>query len=501
MSRILLLLSPSPALERLRAILRGANQTPVLPPTGWEEDAHLVQRVESVRPDVVVFGADDGLAATCSRCNALMRARQTRFVPALVATTARPDEAAVRIIFDAGARDVLDLSQPDLLVAARIDNMARLNYLRRTFRRQNDALAARTAELDRVFETATTGLAIADAGGVVVRLNESGRAILGDQASASDLYRLLEEDGRAVSQEDHPLFRAAVRGDAVEGGRFQLPRGDEGAQRVIVMDAAPLHAAGGVLTGGLAVFRDETATWALEAALRDKANTLAERTEEMEAFVYTASHDMKSPLWTIRRYARMILEDQPTLDVDSRRFLERIELNADRLGRLVEDLLQVVKVGKMELVMEPCRLGGVVRAATNALGALLDSRQVEVQVEGELPTALGDFDRLTEVMANLLSNAVKYARPEGIPTVTVGVGPHLEGQCHVYVRDDGIGISEPNRDRIFGLFTRLHTRDKIEGSGLGLAIVSRIVARHGGRVWVESTEGEGSTFHVTLPAP
>lgn len=496
MSRVLLLIDPSASRDTVTEALRRAEQTPVDAPDGWKDEALLVEHVAAAEPDVVVLSVEQGLDQALRRLRLLMNARPTCFVPAVVVLPDAPDKELVTRVFDAGARDLLWLGEPLDLLGARIDNMARLNYLRRTFRRQNDALAARTAELDQVFETATTGLAIADETGHVVRLNASGRAILGDHASPSDLYRLTREDGTRLEARRHPLRRAVARGEASPARRYRLP--DDEGDRVIVFEAVPLEAPGGRLTGGLAVFRDDTETWAVESALRDNARDLARRTDEMEAFVYTAAHDMKSPLWTIRRYAETIREDDPGLSEDSRRFLGRVEVNAERLGRLVEDLVQVVKVGKLEMHLDACDLGAVMRAVLRELDGPIQEAGATVVVADELPTVFADFDRLVDVFGNLVENAVKYRRPDVPCLVEVGALPD-QRRGHVFVRDNGIGVHDDHHRRIFQLFQRLHTRDQIEGSGLGLAIVTRIVQRHGGRVWVESSPGEGSTFHVHLP--
>ncbi len=498
MSRVVLLIDPSRSRETVTEALRRADQTPVDPPEGWKEDVALVERVASATPDVVILGVEQGLDLALRRCHMLMNAKPTCFVPVVIVVPEAPNEDLVTRVFNAGARDLMWLEEPLDLLGARIDNMARLNYLRRSFRRQNDALAARTAELDQVFETATTGLAITDEAGNVIRLNATGRAILGNHASPSDLYQLERDDGSILEDRKHPLRRAAVRGEATEARRYRLSS-DEG-DRVVVLEAVPLEAPGGRLTGALGVFRDDTETWALEAALRDNAQNLAERTDEMEAFVYTAAHDMKSPLWTIRRYAEAILEDDPGLAEESQRFLGRVEINAARLGRLVEDLVQVVKVGKLELHRRAVDLGEVMEAVLRELDGPILEAEATVEVAEGLPVVFADFDRLVDVLGNLVSNAVKYRQPDVPCVVEVG---HLPDQrrAHIFVRDNGIGVHDDHHQRIFGLFHRLHTRDAIEGSGLGLAIVTRIVNRHGGRVWVESSPGDGSTFHVHLPLP
>jgi signal transduction histidine kinase len=490
MARILLLMDHGVDRVKVVTALRDAGQSPIDPAPGWDAPGRLVQAVERAAPDVVIIGCQADLDAACARCELLMEGEHTRYVPTLIALPRHPTEVEAIRIFAAGARDLVSLADPMNLVSARIDNMARLNYLRRTFRKHHDALTARNEELDRIFETVTTGLAIVDERGRIVRMNARGREILGPHVGAFGL-----DDAR-----EHPIHRAALKGESVRGQRVELAAARTGGERVLIVDAEPLFGEYGQRLGGLVVFRDETDAIRMQETLRGKAQELAQRTEEMEAFVYTASHDMKSPLWTIRRYAAMIIEDQgEVIGDEARHFLERIEVNAARLGRLVEDLVRVVKVGKMELFLEPIPVDRPAREALRNLDAAVRQSGAVVDLPTGLPAVLADPDRLVDLFENLLGNAIKYRRSEA--PCRISVRAELEGEhVHIQVQDNGLGIPSDQFERIFGLFQRLHTRDQIEGSGLGLAIVQRVVERHGGRIWVASTLGEGSTFHVVLPA-
>jgi|GEM_PF-3002219 len=506
MARILLMMGASPARVALEAALRDAGQSPIEPSAPWTVDTPpdaFVALVARANPDVILIGAEPDLEHACARSEDLADDPSTRHVPALVCTASLPTGAEATQVLAAGARDVISLADPPVLIAARIDNMARLNHLRRVFRVHHDALQARNQELDRIFETVATGLAIADQGGNVVRMNPSAFDILGarERHFATRTPVGAGTPSTVADRTDHPLHRAAICGERVRGERFVLLDERTGGDRVLVVDAEPIVNEVGDRLGGVAVFRDETESIRLQETLRAKATELAQRTEEMEAFVYTASHDMKSPLWTIKRYAAMIAEEHgDTLPEDVRHILTRIEINATRLGSLVDDLVRVVKVGKMELMLEPVALEYPVREALRGLDAAVRQADARVVLEPALPTVLADPDRLVDLFTNLIGNAIKYRATDRPCTVTIG-GTSNGATAHVWVRDNGIGVPDDQFERIFGLFQRLHTRDQIEGSGLGLAIVQRIVDRHGGRVWVESTLGEGSTFHVELPVP
>ncbi len=515
MARILLLMPTSSMRIAVVTALRDSGQVPVEPPADWEAPDRLVSVVDRTQPDVVVISAEDGLDQACERCEGLVGGEHTRFIPTLVLVPEMPEEADVIRVLAAGARDLISTRDPLTLLAARIDNMARLNYLRRTFRLHHDALVARNQELDRIFETVTSGLAIADHEGRIVRMNARGREILGSQMESFVL------GPRAPSNEtpsgeaplgggpvvivasvantmDHPLNRAAVQGESVHGQRVDLGSKLKGDERVLTVDAEPLWGETGQRIGGLAVFRDETEAIRLHELLRDRSLELAMRTEEMEAFVFTAAHDMKSPLWTIRRYTTMLKEDHgEAIGTDGVHLLDRMHVNAVRLGRLVEDLVNVVKVGKMELFIEPMPLERPIRDALRNLDGAVRECGAVVDVPDDLPTIHADPDRMVDLFENLLGNAIKYRKPDEPCRVRVRANETIEG-VHVRIEDDGVGIPADQFERIFALFQRLHTRDQIEGSGLGLAIVQRIVDRHGGRIWVESTVGQGSTFHVVL---
>lgn len=223
------------------------------------------------------------------------------------------------------------------------------------------------------------------------------------------------------------------------------------------------------------------------------------RTEEVEAFISNASHDMKSPLRAISRYAGLILEDEAALSADARHMITRMEINADRLTELVEDLVRVVQVGRVDLREEPCPLREVLVVARRHLQDPIALAGATVEIGPGLPEIHGDFDRLVDVFENLIGNAVKYRRPGVQCWVSVEIAASEGGAAHVVIKDNGQGIAEEELEQIFGMFYRGDHRS-IDGSGLGLAIVRRIVERHGGRIWAESVVGEGSTFHLRLPS-
>jgi PAS domain S-box-containing protein len=219
---------------------------------------------------------------------------------------------------------------------------------------------------------------------------------------------------------------------------------------------------------------------------------------ELERFTYTVSHDLRTPLVTIKNYAGALRHHAATGDV--RRMeddVERICKAADRMHRLLGELLELSRIGRVVHPSQEVPLGELVDEAVELLAPRFGERGVELSVDGELPVVVGDRGRLSEVVLNLLENAVKYLGDQPRPRIEIGARPG-EGSPIFYVRDNGRGIDSRYHDKVFGLFERLDAAE--EGTGVGLALVKRIVEHHGGRIWVESQgRGHGCTFCFALP--
>jgi signal transduction histidine kinase len=235
-------------------------------------------------------------------------------------------------------------------------------------------------------------------------------------------------------------------------------------------------------------------------ALQQLNAELRRRNQELDAFTYIASHDLKEPLRGISNYAQFLVEDYAaTLDAEGRQQLVSIQQLIQRMEDLLNSLLRYSRLGRAELSQHDLDLTQVVQEALDQLRARLQEERLQVRVPQSFPTVRGDPAQLSEVFTNLLSNALKY-NDKSEKWVEVGVQDGTAGGSPIfYVRDNGIGIPPEHWEKIFEIFRRLHPRDAYGGgTGAGLTIVKKIIERHGGRIWVESTVGDGTTFYFTI---
>ncbi len=227
---------------------------------------------------------------------------------------------------------------------------------------------------------------------------------------------------------------------------------------------------------------------------------LEDKNSELERFTYTVSHDLKSPLVTIRGFAGAILTDAAEGRIDRLRDdAQRIVTASERMQRLLDELLALSRVGRVSNPSEPVSLRALAAECVELLHARLQENRVEVEIATDLPEVHGDRVRLLALLQNLVENAAKFAGGVKQPRIRIGVRAAAEGGPPVlFVADNGIGIDPRHHERVFGLFEKLDAG--VEGTGVGLALVKRIVEVHGGRIWIESAgKGQGTTMCFTLP--
>jgi signal transduction histidine kinase len=225
---------------------------------------------------------------------------------------------------------------------------------------------------------------------------------------------------------------------------------------------------------------------------------------ELANFASIASHDMREPLRMITSYLRLLKERSPeALDDRARRYIDYACEGADRMRRLIEDLLSYARLDKSAKAPEPLALEDILAHSIDNLSANIRDTKAEVTVAiDHAPIVMGDNVRLTRLFQNLIANAIKFKRPGKIPLVRVtfkdGDQADAHGKWIVRIEDQGIGIHPDHHEMLFKLFQRLNTRDEFEGSGIGLAVSKKIAEQHSGRIWFNSEFGKGSTFYVAL---
>jgi len=298
----------------------------------------------------------------------------------------------------------------------------------------------------------------------------------------------------------------------LETGRTadEIVRFDEGAtESSWLLFRFPIRAGGRRFLGGVAIDVTEQRraeekivqlNSTLELRVAARTAQLEEINAELEAFTYSVSHDLRAPLRAVNGYGRILEEDHlASLDDEARRYLAVIRSEAQRMGTLIDHLLAFSRIGRQSLSPKEMDINAVVRDVVQELRREWSDRPIEVSY-GDLPDSLGDHNLIRQVLVNLLSNAVKYAKKDA--PARIEITAISDEAFNTYrIRDYGVGFDMTYADKLFGVFQRLHSSDEFEGTGVGLAIVERIIRRHGGRVWADSTVGEGATFFFTLPAP
>jgi signal transduction histidine kinase len=238
---------------------------------------------------------------------------------------------------------------------------------------------------------------------------------------------------------------------------------------------------------------------AMVSGLKTARDQLIEANQDMESFIYSASHDLRSPLRAMAGFARMLTEDYgPRLDAEGLRLLQVISDNARLLSQLINDLLAFARSGRQEMKKASIDMAGLTRSIAEELRVWAPERHYHLNIN-HLPPTHGDRSLIHQVLVNLLTNAVKFTAPkDGL----IEVGGVSEGDENIYfVKDNGVGFDMQQAAGLFGVFQRLHGPAEFEGSGVGLAIVKRIIERHGGRVWAEGKINEGAAFYFSLPKP
>lgn len=236
----------------------------------------------------------------------------------------------------------------------------------------------------------------------------------------------------------------------------------------------------------------------LEVRVQERTAELQKVNQELEAFSYSVSHDLRSPLRAVIGFTDLLISDPArNLNGDTQNLMTLIKDSAVRMDQLIEALLHLSRIDRQSLVPRPVNLTELVRQTIKELQAEQPGRNMDIRV-AELPECMCDPALLRQVFVNLLSNAMKFTRNRPVAVIEVGFKTEEAGIIY-FVRDNGAGFDMQYAGKLFGVFRRLHSSEQFEGTGVGLSIVQRVIHRHGGRIWAEAAVDQGATFYFTLP--
>jgi len=357
---------------------------------------------------------------------------------------------------------------------------------------------AAEAKFRGLLESAPDSVVIVDKTGRIEIVNRQTELLFGyarDELMGKPVEVLMPVRFQHRHEHQRHDYTDAPRTRAMGSGLELLGRRKDGTEFPVEISLSPVETNGQLLI--TAIVRDTTERKAAEERLKATAADLARSNAELEQFAYVASHDLQEPLRMVASYTQLLKRRYGgQLDTDADEFIEFAVDGARRMQDLINDLLTYSRVGTRAMSLEPIDTGHVVDQVIADLAAAIEESGGRI-VHSELPTVRGDATQLSQLFQNLLANAIKFHGARA-PDVAIGAQPHA-GMWKFAVRDNGIGIEPQYLERVFVLFQRLHTRAEYPGTGIGLAICKKIVERHGGRIWIDSVYGAGTTFSFTLP--
>jgi PAS domain S-box-containing protein len=357
--------------------------------------------------------------------------------------------------------------------------------------RDEQALQVASNEIKDLYENSPCGYYSLDENGIFVNINHTLLSWL--QLDKGDvLHKLKFSD--IISPETLPTFEMNFprfkQSGFISNLEFEFVKKNGTAFPVILNSSAITNDKGKFIKSRSTVF-DITET-------KDAENKIKQLNKELEAFTYSISHDLRSPLRSIEGYTKILEEDYDSkLDIEGKRLMQVIVNNTKRMGELIDKLLDFSRIGRKDLIKTSFNTENMIKTIISEQLEHEPDRDINFEIQ-QLPMAYGDLTMMREVWGNLISNAIKFTRK--VKSASIEIGSFWErNEVAFYIKDNGVGFDMNYSQKLFGVFQRLHKITDFEGTGVGLAIVYRIITRHGGRVWADSKLNEGATFTLTLP--
>jgi PAS domain S-box-containing protein len=447
-----------------------------------------------MRPELVISDVYMPRLNGIELCRSIRADPELSTTPIMLVSALRKDDASVAEGLNAGADDYLEAPYSAARLIAKAARLIERSQVEAHYR--------------DIVEHASDIIYTNDLSGQLTSINAAGISFFGrsrEELISSHIGEVLQlsKPGEWLRGALEELERAGELRDS-----FELTRG-KSQRRWLELALSLVRDRNGRTAGVRGIARDITErrladekakilNETLERRVMDRTIQLEEANKELEAFAYSVSHDLRTPLRFIGNLADMLYRrSAPILDEKNLRCLELISGEIGKVVNIIDDLREFSRVGSQEMRRAVVSLNEIVHDVKRDLQPEVDGREINWKIQS-LPEVYGDPFMLRCAMQNLLSNAVKYTRPRSEAQIEIA-STTTDGELIFYVRDNGVGFDMSLVDKLFGVFQRLHSAEEFEGTGIGLANVRRMIDRHGGRTWAEGHLGTGATFFFSLP--
>lgn len=390
------------------------------------------------------------------------------------------------------------------LMARNISHLLSLAENEKQRKKTEAALRLSELRFRKIFENATLGIFLSRFNGDFVLVNDVFEKLSG--YTKEELYSMKINQMLTVENQHLDEFIKLSEGKIDKYEAILEGKNKRGETVDVKLDASSLRNSEGKPEFVLGLIEDisdrirhERQIKSLNEKLAKQVNKLKEINNELEAFSYSVSHDLRAPLRAIDSFSKIIVEDYgPQLDQEANRLLGVITRNSSKMGHLIDDLLSISRISRRQKITEQVDTRRLVEEIIKEQQIIYPGRMFGIEIAEGMPTVHGDRTLLWQLFSNLIANAFKFSSVKEAPLIRIRY--RLEATFSQFeISDNGVGFDMKYYNKVFGVFQRLHSQDEFDGTGVGLAIAQRVVLRHGGKIWADSEVGKGATFTFTLP--